>query len=90
MTANHVTPFEAFTSLAGFYPKLGAMIAFGALAAAVRMIPTSGAGKSEAPQITKGCELVSRKNISSRRKGSTARKTPHKTSKRGASRRKAA
>jgi hypothetical protein len=56
----------------------------------VRMIPTSGAGKSEAPQITKGCELVSRKNISSRRKGSTARKTPHKTSKRGASRRKAA
>ena len=90
MTANHVTPFEAFKSLIEFYPKLGATIAFGTMAAAARMIPTSGAAISDAPQIATGPELVSSVNISSHRKRSTARKTPRKTSKRAKGRRKAA
>jgi len=101
MTANHVTPFEAFKSFVEFYPKLGATIAFGTMAAAARMIiPTSGAAISDAPQ-AKGPELVSLANISSPRKRSTAQqssprkrstahKTPRKTSKRATGRRKAA
>ena len=88
MTATHVTPFEVFKSFVEFYPKLGATIAFGTMAAAVRMIPTSGAAISDAPQIAKGPELVSPVNIS--RKRSTAHKTPRKTSKRATGRRKAA
>lgn len=94
MTANHVTPFEAFKSFVEFYPKLGATIAFGtmagAMAAAARMIPTSGAAISDTPKIAKGPELVSPANISSPRKRSTAHKTPRKTSKRATGRRKAA
>lgn len=90
MTANHVTPFEAFKSFVEFYPKLGATIAFGTMAAAARMIPTSGAAISDTPKIAKGPELVSPANISSPRKRSTAHKTPRKTSKRATGRRKAA
>jgi hypothetical protein len=100
MTANHVTPFEAFKSFVEFYPKLGATIAFGTMAAAARMIPTSGAAISDAPQ-AKGPELVSLANISSprkrsnaqqssSRKRSTAHNTPRKTSTRATGRRKAA
>ena len=100
MTANHVTPFEAFKSFVEFYPKLGATIAFGTMAAAARMIiPTSGAAISDAPH-AKGPELVPLANISSPRKRSTAQqssprkrtahKTAHKTSKRATGRRKAA
>ena len=90
MTANHVTPFEAFKSFVEFYPKLGATIAFGTMAAAARMIPTSGAAISDPPQIAKGPEVVSPANNSSPRKRSPARKTPRKTSKRATGRRKAA
>ena len=90
MTANHVTPFEAFKSFVEFYPKLGATIAFGTMAAAARMIPTSGAAISDTPQIAKGPVLVSPANISSPRKRSTTHKTPRKTSKRATGRRKAA
>jgi hypothetical protein len=90
MTANHVTPFETFKSFVEFYPKLSATIAFGAMAAAARMIPTSGAAMRDAPQIAKGPALVSPANISSPRKRSTAHKTPRKTSKRATGRRKAA
>jgi hypothetical protein len=99
MTANHVTPFDAFKSFVEFYPKLGATIAFGTMAAAARMIPTSGAASGDAPQ-AKGPELVSPANIpnprkrstaqSSPRKRRTAHKTPRKTSKRATGRRKAA
>jgi hypothetical protein len=89
MAANHVTPFEAFKSFVEFYPKLGATIAFGTMAAAARMIPTSGAAISDAPP-AKGPELVSLANISNPRKRRTAHKTPRKTSKRATSRRKAA
>ena len=100
MTANRVTPFEAFKSFVEFYPKLGATIAFGTMAAAARMIPTSGAAISDAPQ-EKNHELVSLANISiprkrrtpkqtSPRKRRTAHKTPRKTSKRATGRRKAA
>jgi hypothetical protein len=100
MAGNHVTPFEVFKSFVEFYPKLGATIAFGAMAAAARMIPTSGALIDDAPQ-AKGPELVSPANISSprkratahqsgSRKRSTAQKTPRKTSKRAPGRRKAA
>jgi len=74
MTANHVTPFEAFKSFVEFYPKLGATIAFGTMAAAARMIPTSGAAISDTPQIAKGPVLVSPANISSPRKRSTTHK----------------
>jgi hypothetical protein len=94
MTANHVTPFEAFKSFVEFYPKLGATIAFGTIAgtmaAAARMIPTIGAAISDTPKIAKGPEVVSPANISSPRKRSTAHKTPRKTSKRATGRRKAA
>jgi hypothetical protein len=90
MTANHVTPFEAFKSFVEFYPKLGATIAFGTMAAAARMIPTSGAAISDTPQIAKGPVLVSPANISSPRKRSTAHKTPRKASKRATGHRKAA
>jgi hypothetical protein len=99
MIAKRVTPFEAFKSFVEFYPKLGATIAFGTMAAAAKMIPTSGAAISDAPQ-AKGPELVSLANNSSPRKRRTARqssprkhsahKTPHKTSKRATGRRKAA
>ena len=100
MTANHVTPFEAFMSFVEFYPKLSATIAFGTMAAAARMIPTSGAAISDAPQ-AKGPELVSLANISSPRKRrtaqqssprkrSTSHKTPRKISKRATGRRKVA
>jgi hypothetical protein len=94
MTANHVTPFEAFKSFVEFYPKLGATIAFGTMAgtmaAVARMIPTSGAAISDTPQIAKGPVLVSPANISSPRKRSTTHKKPRKTSKRATGRRKAA
>ena len=90
MTAKHVTSFEVFKSFVEFYSKLGATIAFGTMAAAVRMIPTSGAAISDAPQIAKGPELFSPVNISSPQKRSTAHKTPRKTSKRATGRRKAA
>jgi hypothetical protein len=70
MTANNVTPFEVFKSFVEFYPKLGATIAFGAMAAAARMIPTSGAAISDAPQ-AEGPELVSPVNISTPRKRSS-------------------
>jgi hypothetical protein len=99
MIAKRVTPFEAFKSFVEFYPKLGATIAFGTMAAAAKMIPTSGAAISDAPQ-AKGPELVSLANNSSPRKRRTAQqssprkhsahKTPHKTSKRATGRRKAA
>ena len=89
MTANRVNTFEAFKSFVEFYPKLGATIAFGTMAAAARMIPTSGAAISDAPQ-AKGPELVSLANISSPRKRRTAHKTPRKTSNRATGRRKAA
>jgi hypothetical protein len=90
MTVNYVTPFRVFKSFVEFYPKLGAMIAFGTMAAAARMIPTSGAAISDPPQIEKGPEVVSPANNSSPRKRSPARKTPRKTSKRATGRRKAA
>jgi hypothetical protein len=105
MTGNHVTPFEVFKSFVEFYPKLGARIALGAMAAAARMIPTSGAAIDGAPQAKgpelKDSELVSPANISSprkrttahrasSRKRSTAQKTPRKNSKRAPGRRKAA
>lgn len=90
MTANHVTPFEVFKSFVEFYPKLGATIALGTMAAAARMIPTNGAAISDTLQTAKGPELVSSANISSPRKRSTAHKTPRKASKRATGRRKAA
>jgi hypothetical protein len=74
MAANHVTPFEAFKSFVEFYPKLGATIAFGTMAAAARMIPTSGAAISDAPQ-AKGPELVSLANTSNPRKRRTAQQS---------------
>jgi hypothetical protein len=100
MTANRVTAFEAFKSFVEFYPKLGATIALGTMAAAARMIPTNGATISDAPQ-EKGPELVSLANVasprkrrtaqqSSPRKRRTAHKTTRKTSKRTTGRRKAA
>jgi hypothetical protein len=99
MTANPVTAFEVFKSFVEFYPKLGATIAFGTMAAAARMIPTSVAAIGDAPQ-AKRSELVSPANISSPRKRSTAQqsprkrraahKTPRKTSKRATGRRRAA
>jgi len=89
MTANRVTPFEAFKSFVEFYPKLGATIAFGTMAAVARMIPAGGAAISDPPQ-AKGPELVSLANISTPRKRRTAHKTPRKTSKRATGRRKAA
>ena len=93
MTA-YVTPFGVFKSFVEFYPKLGATIAFGAMAAAARMIPTSGAAIGDAPQ-AKLPELVSPRkpstaHQSSPRKRSTAHKTQRKTSKRATGRRKAA
>ena len=89
MIANPVTPFGVFKSFVEFYPKLGAAIAFGIMGAAARMIPTSGAAISDAPQ-AKDPELVSLANISSPRKRRTTHKTPRKTSKRATGRRKAA
>ena len=102
MTANPVNPFEVFKSFVEFYPKLGATIALGAMAAAAKMIPTSSGVISATPQ-AKGPELVSppanipspRKRSAARkppssRKRSTAKKTPPKTSKRATGRRKAA
>jgi len=88
MTA-YASPFGLFKSFVEFYPKLGATIAFGAMAAAARMIPTSGAAIGDAPQ-AKLPELVSPANIPSPRKSSTAHKKPRKTSKRATGRRKAA
>jgi hypothetical protein len=90
MTSNHVTPFEVFKSFVEFYPKLGATIALGTIAAAARMIPTNGAAISDTLQTAKGPELVSPANISSPRKRSTAHKTPRKAAKRATGRRKAA
>ena len=90
MTANRVTPFEVFKSFVEFYPKLGATIAFGTMAAAARMIPISGAAVSEVPEIGKGPELVSPAKIPSPRKRSTPHKTQRKTSKRATGHRKAA
>jgi hypothetical protein len=85
MTANYMSPFEAIKSFVEFYPKLGATIAFGTMAAAARMLPTSGVAISDAPQIANGPELaspvaknpelVSPANISSLQKQSTAHKT---------------
>ena len=101
MTANPVNPFEVFKSFVEFYPKLGATIALGAMAAAAKMIPTSSGVISATPQ-AKGPELVSPANISSlrkrsaapktssSRKRSSAKKAPRKTSKRATGRRKAA
>ena len=94
MTANYVNPFEVFRSFVEFYPKLGATIAFGTMATAARMIPTSDAAVGDAPE-AKGPELVSSANIPSPRKRSPrkrgpARKTRRKTSKRATGRRKAA
>ena len=90
MTFNYITPFRMFKSFVEFYPKLGATIAFGTMAAATRMIPTTRAAISDTPQIAKGPELVSPAKISSPQKRSTAHKTPRKTSKRAKGRRKAA
>ena len=81
MSANRVTPFEVFKSFVEFYPKLGATIAFGTMAAAARMIPTSGAAISDAPQ-AKDPELVSFANISSPPKRRTAQQSSRR--KRGA------
>ena len=89
MTANRVTPFDAFKSFVEFYPKLGATIALGTMAAAARMIPTSGVATS-APQIAKRPELVAPANTSSPRKRRAIHKAPRKTSKRATGRRKAA
>ena len=69
MTANYVNPFEVFRSFVEFYPKLGATIAFGTMATAARMIPTSDAAIGDAPE-AKGPELVSSANIPSPRKRS--------------------
>ena len=109
MTAVNVTPFGVFKSFVEFYPRLVATIAFKNMAAAARMIPTAAAMRmastdaaaiSDAPQTTKGSELVPpatnssprKRNNSSPRKRRAARKTPRKTSKRGRAigRRKAA
>ncbi len=86
MTVNPVRAFEAFRSCVEFYPKLVATIAFGTMAAAARMIPTSGATIDEERQ-TKGREFVSPANFSSVRTRPTARQsrprkqvTAHKTS----------
>jgi hypothetical protein len=79
MTANRVTAFEAFKSFVEFYPKLGATIAFGTMAAAARMIPTSGAAISDAPQ-EKGPELVSLANISAQQSGPRKRRTAQQSS----------
>ena len=68
-------------SFVEFYPKLGATIAFGTMAAAARMIPTSGAATSDAPQ-AKDPELVSFANISSPPKRRTAQQSSRR--KRGA------
>lgn len=94
MTA-YASPFGLFKSFVEFYPKLGATIAFGTMAAAARMIPTSRVAISDAPE-AKGPELVSPANIPTPRKRSgprkrgPARKTRRKTSKRATGRRKAA
>jgi hypothetical protein len=72
MNLNYVTPFEVFKTLAEFYPKLGATIACGAMAAAARMIPTtSGGAIIDAPE-AKRPALGSSANISSPRKRSTS------------------
>lgn len=95
MTTNYVTPFEVFKSFVEFYPKLGATIALGTMAAAARMIPTSGVAISDAPAAN-GPELVSPANIPTPRKRSgpqkrgPARKTRRKTAKPATGRRKAA
>jgi hypothetical protein len=49
MTANRTNWFEAFENIVQFYPKLTATIAFGAIAAAGRMIPRSGVPKVDTP-----------------------------------------
>jgi hypothetical protein len=102
MTANHVTPFELFKSFVDFldfYPKLGATIAFGAMDAAARMIPTTnGAAIVDALQ-AKAPDVVSPANITSPSKRSTSHQSnrrqktsahKRKTSKRTTGRRKAA
>ena len=102
MTVNHVNPFELFKSFVefvDFYPKLGATIAFGAMDAAARMIPTTnGAAMVDAPK-ARLSEFVSPANITSPRKRSTPhqsnrrrKRSAHtrKTSKRMTGRRKAA
>jgi hypothetical protein len=79
MDMNRVTPFEAFRSFIEFYPRLGATIAFGTMAVAAKMIPTSGAAKSEAAQISKAPQPVLAPSIISHRKRSTIHKTPRGT-----------
>jgi hypothetical protein len=98
MAANYVNPFDAFKNFVEFYPKLGAAMAFGTMAAAARMIPTSGAPIIKAPQVASGPQPVTpannsstrKKGPSARRKQSSPRKTPRKASKRSMGRRKAA
>jgi hypothetical protein len=87
MTADRVTPFEAFRSLVEFYPRLGATIAFGTMASAAKMIPTIGVASREAAHISTPQELVLPATTVSPRKRSTVhkrpritiRKTPHAT-----------
>jgi hypothetical protein len=106
MTANRMTPFEAFRSFIEFYPRLSATIAFGTMAAAAKMIPSSGAANGGAAQISETEELVLPAATASPRKrstvhkarratirktpGSTARKAPRKISKRLTARRRKA
>ena len=87
MTANRANWFEAFQSFVQFYPRLSATIAFGAMAAAGRMIPSTNRRSNENAR-----QLVISAAVAKPR--STARKpvkrVARKPSKRTTSRRKAA
>jgi hypothetical protein len=81
MTVNHVPPFRVFKTFVEFYPRLGATIAIGAMDAAVRMIPTSGAGIDDAPEVkAERPGLVAPAHISGpqKRSSSRQRKGAHK------------
>jgi hypothetical protein len=96
MTVNHVTPFRVFKTFVEFYPRLGATIAIGAMDAAVRMIPTSGAGidepdvKAERPELVAPAHFSGPQKRSSFRQRKGAHKRRLKPSKRALERRKAA
>jgi hypothetical protein len=93
MTSRHTSWFEAIESTVLLYPKLTATIAFNAMFAAARMIPTTTREDVEirgdvetrgdlvkGPQadIAKAARLVSPANRSTRKR-SIARKTSKKT-----------
>ena len=89
MTASRVTPFEVFRSLFEFYPRLSANLAFGSMAAAVRMLPISGSA-SEVPPVARAPARVAPATNARPRKRKTVQKASRKTTKRASGRRRAA